>query len=121
MVEGGEGSGGEGGRSRWTFLTNHAHVLLSIARAPEQSLREVALAVGITERATQTIVADLEAGGYLERRRVGRRNVYALHTELPLRHPLERAHAVGELLEVLLPTDDLPTGGRRAPARRAPD
>lgn len=105
-----QGSTGE--RSRWTFLTNHAHVLISLARDPNQSLREVAIAVGITERATQGIVADLEAGGYLERRRVGRRNAYALHTDRPLRHALERSHAIGELLDVL-------ANGSHAPAGRA--
>lgn len=85
----------------WTFLTNHAHVLLCIARDPDVRLRDVAVAVGITERAVQIIVVDLEEGGYLTRSRVGRRNHYQLHREVPLRHPLERRHSVGELLAAL--------------------
>jgi DNA-binding IclR family transcriptional regulator len=85
----------------WTFLTNHAHVLLCIARDPGVRLRDVAADVGITERAAQRIVADLEAGGYLERARQGRRNSYRLHPELPLRHPLEHDHPIGDILRVL--------------------
>ena len=87
----------------WHLLTNHAHVLICLARNPEQSLREVALAVGITERAVQRIVADLEQAGYLERERSGRRNSYRIHKEMKLRHPLEETHSIGELLEVMLP------------------
>ncbi len=87
----------------WTFLTNHAHVLLCIARDPEARLRDVAAAVGITERAAQRIVAELAEAGYLEREREGRRNRYRVHPELPLRHPLERDHAVGDILRVLGP------------------
>lgn len=85
----------------WTFLTNHAHVLLVIARDPDVRLRDVALAVGITERAVQVIVTELEQAGYLTRSRVGRRNHYQLHPHLPLRHPLERDHTIGELLHLL--------------------
>lgn len=90
-------------RSGWTFLTNHAHVLLCLVGNPELRLRELADLVGITERATQRIVAELVDGGYVSRTRVGRRNVYAVHLELPLRHPLERAHTVGELLAQITP------------------
>lgn len=87
--------------SEWTFLTNHAHVLICLARDPDALLREVAVEVGITEGAAQKIVADLVAEGYLQRTRVGRRNRYELHGELPLRHPLEREHAVGEIITIL--------------------
>lgn len=86
----------------WTFLTNHAHVLLCVARDPGVRLRDVAEDVGITERAAQRIVAELVDAGYLERERDGRRNRYRLHPELPLRHPLERDHAIGEVLQVLM-------------------
>lgn len=86
---------------RWTFLTNHAHVLLCIARDPEVRLRDVAQAVGITERATQRIVADLVRDGYLTRKRVGRRNSYEVHAELPFRHPVEQSNQVGALLSLL--------------------
>lgn len=85
----------------WTFLTNHAHVLLVLSRDPERRLRDVADDVGITERAAQRIVADLEEGGYLTRHREGRRNVYSLREDLPLRHPLERETEVGDLLGLL--------------------
>jgi len=86
----------------WTFLSNHAHVLLLIARDPAIKLRDVATQVGITERAVQRIVADLEAAAYLERERTGRRNHYRVHPELPLRHPIESHTAVGALLRLIL-------------------
>jgi len=85
----------------WTFLTNHAHVLNCIAEDTESRLRDIAARVGITERAAQAIVSDLEAGGYLTRTRVGRRNTYEVHPELPFRHAIERDHQVGELLDLL--------------------
>ena len=87
--------------SDWTFLTNHAHVLVAIARNPELRLREIASLVGITERAAQGIVHDLAAAGYLTRERVGRRNRYEVNAELPLRHPLESGHEVRVLLAPL--------------------
>ncbi len=96
--------------THWTFLTNHAHVLLAIAAEPDLRLRDVAERVGITERAAQRIVAELEAEDYLDVRRVGRRNVYRVHRNRPLRHPAEKHHKVGELLEVLSHDN----GGRRA-------
>jgi predicted transcriptional regulator len=86
------------GMSQWTFLTNHAHVLLCVADNPNVRLRDVAAQVGITERAAQRIVTELEESGYLEREREGRRNVYRLNTAMPLRHPLDRDHRIGELL-----------------------
>jgi IclR helix-turn-helix domain len=85
----------------WTFLTNHAHVLICLARDPEALLRNVALEVGITEGATQRIVGDLVEEGYLQRIKVGRRNTYRLNGDRPLRHPIERDHAVGEILDLL--------------------
>jgi DNA-binding MarR family transcriptional regulator len=85
----------------WTFLTNHAHVLLCIAQDPGTRLRDVAARVGITERAAQRIVGDLEAAGYLERRRVGRRNHYEINAEHRLRHPIEDEVAIGPLLDFL--------------------
>jgi predicted ArsR family transcriptional regulator len=90
----------------WTFLTNHAHVLLCLARDPGIRLRDVAARVGITERAAQRIVADLTEAGYLTATREGRRNRYQLNHDLPLRHPLERDHQIGEILAVLAATPD---------------
>ncbi|MBO4205408.1 helix-turn-helix transcriptional regulator [Micromonospora echinofusca] len=84
----------------WTFLTNHAHVLLALARDPQARLRDVADLVGITERAAQGIVADLESGGYLTRERVGRRNRYTINQAGRFRHPAEEEHAVGELIRI---------------------
>lgn len=89
----------------WTFLSNHAHVLLCIAREPEVRLREVALRVGITERAVQRIVADLEEGGYLSRSREGRRNRYEVHLDRPLRHPVESHRQVSVLLNLILQSE----------------
>ncbi|MGE5597019.1 MAG: helix-turn-helix transcriptional regulator [Hyphomicrobiales bacterium] len=70
----------------WTFLTNHAHVLICIARDPGVRLKDVAAAVGITERAAQRLVADLVEEGYISRTRVGRRNQYQVHPDRPMRH-----------------------------------
>jgi DNA-binding MarR family transcriptional regulator len=89
--------------SGWTFLTNHSHVLLCIAADPGIRLRDVAAAVEITERAVQRIVAELEAEGYLQHTRIGRRNHYHVNTDGTLRHPLEKHLEVGTLLNVLLP------------------
>jgi DNA-binding IclR family transcriptional regulator len=87
--------------AQWTFLTNHAHTLLCIARDPGLRLRDVAEQVGVTERAAQRIVSDLVDAGYLERLREGRRNSYRIRPDRPLRHPLEYGHHIGEILEVL--------------------
>lgn len=86
----------------WTFLTNHAHVLFCIAHDPEVRLRDVAVRVGITERAVQRIVTDLQAEGYLEVTKEGRRNRYQVHADLPLRHPIERNRAVKALIDLVL-------------------
>lgn len=87
--------------AEWTFLSNHAHVLLLIAGDPEIRLRDVAERVGITERAVQRIVADLEAGNYIERERSGRRNHYRVHPKMPLRHPVEAHRTVGTLIRLV--------------------
>lgn len=86
---------------RWTFLTNHGHVFLCIAADPSIRLKDVAQKVGITERSAQRIVAELIAEGYLSQSRVGRRNEYVVHPDLPLRHPVERENEVGSLLGLL--------------------
>ena len=85
----------------WTFLTNHAHVLLAIAADPDRTLREIAEVVGITERAAFRIVEDLVAAGYLTKEKVGRRNTYEVHPEQKLRHPLEQHAEVRELLHIV--------------------
>jgi len=85
----------------WTFLTNHAHVMVALAMDPDMRVRDLADAVGITERAAQRIVGELVDGGYLRREKHGRRNRYHLDPSLPLRHPLEGHHSIGRLLDVL--------------------
>ncbi len=87
---------------QWTFLSNHAHVLLLLARDPDIRLRDVATQVGITERAVQRIVADLEEGSYIERERLGRRNRYRVHPDLPLRHPIEAHRRIGSLIALVV-------------------
>jgi hypothetical protein len=84
--------------SRWTFLTNHAHVMVCLARDPDLTMRAVAERVGITQRAVQSIVADLARDGYLEVQHRGRNNHYVINRELPLRHPVEGDVSVAALL-----------------------
>jgi len=85
----------------WTFLTNHAHVLLAVAQAPDLRLREIADLVGVTERTAMQIVVDLELDGYLLRERRGRRNHYTVAEHRRLRHPLEEHHEISQLLHAL--------------------
>jgi DNA-binding MarR family transcriptional regulator len=85
----------------WTFLTNHAHVLISLAGDPTLRIRDLAARVGITERAIQRIIADLEEAGYLTHEREGRRNLYRVRANRPLRHPVEAHQTVAALLEAL--------------------
>ncbi|MDA8270403.1 MAG: winged helix-turn-helix domain-containing protein [Actinomycetota bacterium] len=93
----------EGPRTRksWTFLSNHGHVLVCIAEDPGIRTRDISDQVGITERATQTIIADLVEAGYIRRTKVGRRNHYEIESNLPLRHSVEQPNSVGDLLELV--------------------
>jgi hypothetical protein len=90
----------------WTFLTNHSHVLICLARDPKLRLRDLADEVGITERAVQGIVKDLVAAGCLTRHREGRRNRYDIVADRPMRHRVERQHVVGDLLGAMVPLDE---------------
>jgi DNA-binding MarR family transcriptional regulator len=101
--------------SGWTFLTNHAHVLLAIAADPETRMRDVATAVGVTERAVQMIVADLETGGYLAHTRIGRRNHYTVNPAGRFRHPAESEHRIGELLALFVPHTSAPPADPERP------
>jgi hypothetical protein len=92
---------------RWKFLTNHARVLLCLARDPGVRLREVAAGLGITERSAQTIVADLAAAGYVVKHKYGRRNRYQIQAHLPLPEPASPESAIGDVLALLM-------GGREA-------
>lgn len=87
--------------SEWTFITNHGLVLSYIARYSRSTAREIAQAVGITERSTHKIITDLEKAGYIARKKVGRQNQYQVNPDLPLRHHSHGEVTVGELLQVL--------------------
>lgn len=87
---------------RWTFLSNHGHVLVCLARDPHARLRDIAERIGITERAVGGLVHDLEAEGFLERHRAGRRNSYVLRLDRPLRHAIEGHRDVRDLIELFL-------------------
>jgi predicted transcriptional regulator len=88
-------------RSQWTIFSNHAHVLVCVARNPEERVREIANKVGITERAVQRIIGDLEEAGVIVRERIGRRNRYILSLDRPLRHPLEANTTIAEVIRVI--------------------
>ena len=91
-----------GESARWTFFSNHAHVLICLYEDSEMVLRELAIRVGITERSVQSIIQDLEDAGYIERERVGRRNRYHVIHNKHLRHPIEEHCTVDMLVEVIL-------------------
>lgn len=94
--------------NKWHFLTSHSQVLLCINRDPEARLRDIAAIVGITERAAHRVVSDLVEAGYVSRERVGRRNHYSVNADLPMRHPSQRDHEIGELLDLLPLADHEP-------------
>ncbi len=85
----------------WTFLSNHAHVLICIVRDPDARVRDMALRVGITERAVLRILSELEEVGVVVRERRGRRNHYTVVHDVPLRHPLESHRSIGDLIRLL--------------------
>lgn len=85
----------------WTFLTNHAHVLILLDSEPDLVLREVAARIGITERAVQKIVHDLQEGGFVTFERIGRKNHYKVIKNKPLRHSIESHCKIGELLNLI--------------------
>lgn len=87
-------------RASWTFLSNHGHVLVLVAREPGVLLTDLSERVGISERAARSILRDLEEAGYLSRTRVGRRNRYEVHSDGPLRHPEESTTMVSDLLAI---------------------
>jgi len=87
-------------QNSWTFLSNHGHVIICLAQNPETRLRDVAVSVGITERAVIRIIAELEDGGYISKERIGRRNRYAVRSEKSLRHPLEAHHSIKSILSL---------------------
>jgi predicted transcriptional regulator len=106
--------------TRWDFLTNHAHVLLTVSQDPGIRLRDIAAVVGITERSAHKILSELVDEGYVLRERHGRRNRYKVKAELPLRHPLVQDREVGDLLQVLGRPERRPRKGGRTRARSIP-
>jgi predicted transcriptional regulator len=88
--------------SNWTLFSNHGHVLFCLARNPEARLRDVAADVGITERAVQKIVRDLQDGGMISVTKIGRRNCYRIHKKQPLRHSLEADCKIRDLIKVIV-------------------
>ena len=101
-----------------TFLTKLARVLACLAPDPTLRLRTVAERIGITERTAHRIMGELLEAGYLSRERHGRRNLYEVHLDLPLRHPLDRDHRVGEVLGVLLSPPEDEGAERDLPVRQ---
>ena len=89
----------------WSFLTNHARVLVCIAHDPGVRLRDIAMTVGITERSAYSIVTDLTEGGYVVKDRDGRRNRYQIQSHLPLREAITQQRTIGEVLKVLVESD----------------
>ena len=94
------------GVAEWSFLTNHARVLLCIAHDPGARLRDISASLGITERTAHGIITDLAEAGYVVKQKDGRRNRYRIEANLPLREPGSREPAIGEVLAVLLGTTD---------------
>src|SRR5436305_2016764 len=95
----------------WSFLTNHARALLFIAHDPDARLRDLAVAIDVTERTAYGIVADLADAGYIVKEREGRRNRYQIQTDLPLRGAIGSERTIGEVLDLLVDTNQRRPGG----------
>jgi DNA-binding IclR family transcriptional regulator len=99
-------SDGDQGSGSWTLLTGHGHVLVEISRNPDVRIRDISAAAGLTERTVQAIVADLEAAGYLTRRRTGRRTRYTVNRDSLFRHPAQEGLRIGPFLALLAEAED---------------
>ena len=108
------------GSGSWTLLTGHGHVLVEIARNPESRIRDISPVVGLTERSVQAIVADLEAEGYISRKRTGRRVVYTVNRDSLFRHSAQDGHRIGPFLDILAATGTEVTSGPEDPADAGP-
>ena len=100
----------------WTFLSNHALVMMCLVDDPTSRMRDIAVQVGITERAVQRILTELEAAGYLQRHREGRRNFYVVDLTQPMRHPMVGHSRVSDLLRLRLRNNDKTIHGEGASA-----
>lgn len=87
--------------SSWTFLTNHAHVLLCLAKNSSMRIRDIALEVGITERAVQRIISELTDSGYIDIVKEGRCNIYRIHRDMKLKHPIESHRQISDLISLI--------------------
>jgi predicted transcriptional regulator len=87
--------------TNWTFLSHHAHVLILLARNPDETIDNVALKTGITSRTVVSILKDLQDAGYITKHRIGRRNHYDINAQGPLRHPTNGQHTIGELIDTV--------------------
>lgn len=94
----------------WTFLSNHTHVLVCLSGEADPTVRDIALRVGITERAVLRIIGELEEAGVLARERDGRRNRYRIDPDARLRHPLEAHCRIGDLLAMVVGGAGVATG-----------
>ncbi len=90
-------------RRSWNFVTSHGFVLLEVFRDPQATVRAISERAGLTERQAHRVLGDLVTEGYLMRERVGRRNIYRINEDQPMRHPTVASHRVGELLTALAP------------------
>lgn len=104
--------------AEWSFLTNHARVLLCIARDPGVRLRDIAATLGITERTAFAVVADLTDAGYVIKERDGRRNRYEVQHHLPLAEPTSEERTIGEVLELLGGREIADGNGRRPKVKK---
>ncbi len=95
-----------GNESSWTFLTNHAHVLMCLVKSPSMLMRDIAAEVGITERAVQRIIADLSNEKYITKIREGRCNKYRINTKKQLKHPIESHRRIADLIKLIFETDE---------------
>ena len=90
-------------KGHWTFLSNHGRVLLYLSMNPESTTEHISRETELSLRGVQKIIAELEEAGYIARHKEGRRNYYTIHPEMPMRHQLEKEHAIGEILKAIGP------------------
>lgn len=93
--------------SKWTFLTNHSHVLLCLVQNPSIKMKEISKKVGITERAVQSIISDLRKEGYIDRERQGRSNTYQINTSKHLKHPIEEHKTLSDLIKLIYDDEEI--------------
>jgi len=88
-------------KGEWTFLSNHGRVLIFIDNNPKSTTEEISRETELSQRGVQKIITELETAGYIARKKEGRRNLYTVYSELPMRHHLEQNHMVGDIIRAL--------------------